>query len=48
MFKTKKDKNKIIVPVFETNPISEGEKGTENTLEDAVEMAKKWVEENKL
>ena len=48
MFKKKKDKNKIIVPVFETNPIPEGEKGDEKTLEDAVEMAKKWIEENKL
>ena len=25
-----------------------GKKGTEKTLEDAVEMAKKWVDENKL
>lgn len=48
MFRKKKEKNKIIVPLFETNPIAKGEKGTENTLEDAVEMAKKWVEENKL
>lgn len=48
MFGKKKDKNKIIIPVFETNPIAEGEKGTEKTLEDAVEMAKKWVDENKL
>ena len=48
MFKKKKDKNKIIVPVFETNPIPEGEKGGEKTLEDAIEMAKKWVDENKL
>ena len=46
MFKKKKDK--IIVPVFETNPIPEGENGTEKTLEDAIEMAKKWVDENKL
>ncbi len=46
MFKKKKEK--IIIPIFETHPIAEGEKGTEKTLEDAVEMAKKWVEENKL
>ena len=48
MFKKKKEKNKIIVPVFETNPIPEGEKGGEKTLEDAIEMAKRWVDENKL
>ncbi len=48
MFGKKKDKNKIIVPLYETHPISGGETGTEKTLEDAVEMAKKWVEENKL
>ena len=46
--KIKKDKNKIVVPVFETNPIAEGEKGNKKTLEEAIEMAKKWVEENKL
>lgn len=46
MFKKKKDK--IIVPVFETNPIAKAESGTEKNLEDAVQMAKKWVEENKL
>ena len=48
MFRKKKNKNKVIVPLFETNPIAKGEKGTEKNLEDAVEMAKKWVEENKL
>ena len=48
MFKKKKKKNKIIVPLYETNPIAEAEKGNEKTLEDAVEMAKKWVDENKL
>ena len=48
MFGKKKNKNKIIVPLNKTNPIAEGEKGTEKTLEDAVEMAKKWVDENKL
>ncbi len=48
MFGRKKDKNKIIIPLYETNPITEGEKGTEKTCEDAVEMAKKWVDENKL
>ena len=47
MFKKKK-KNKIIIPLFETNPIAKGETGNEKTLEDAVEMAKKWVDENKL
>lgn len=44
----KKKKEKITVPIFKTNPVSEAEKGTEKDLEDAVEMAKKWVEENKL
>ena len=44
----KEKKNKIIVPLFETHPIAKGETGDEKTLEDAVEMAKKWVEENKL
>ena len=48
MFKKKKEKNKIILPVYETNPIAEGENGTEKSLEDALEMAKKWVDENKL
>ena len=48
MFKKKKEKSKIILPVYETNPIPEGEGGTEKTLEDAIEMAKKWVDENKL
>ena len=48
MSKNKKDKNKIVDPVFETNPIAEGEKGNKKTLEEAIEMAKKWVEENKL
>ena len=28
--------------------IAKAEEGTEKNLEDAVEMAKKWVEENKL
>ncbi len=44
----KKNENKVIIPLFETNPISEGEKGGEKSLDNAVEMAKKWVEENKL
>lgn len=48
MVKNRKDKNKVVIPVYETNPIAEGEKGTEKTLEDAVKMAKKWVDENKL
>lgn len=46
--KSKKNKAKIIIPLYETNPIVQGEKGTEKTLEDAVEMAEKWVDENKL
>ena len=47
MFKKVK-KNGIILPLYETNPIAESETGDEKTLEDAVEMAKKWVDENKL
>ncbi len=46
--KKKKDKNKIIVPLFETHPIAKAESGDEKNLEDAVEMAKKWVDENKI
>lgn len=48
MFKNKKDKNKIIIPENITNPIAKAETGNKKNLEDAVEMAKKWVEENKL
>ena len=48
MINKKTNKNKIILPLYETNPIPAGEKGTEKTLEDAVKMAKKWVDENKL
>lgn len=48
MIKKKKDKNEIKVPLYETNPIVEGEKGNEETLEQAVKMAKKWVDENKI
>ena len=44
----KKKKEKIIVPLYKTNPIAEAEEGNEKTLEDAIEMAKKWVEENRL
>ena len=46
--KKKKSKNKVFVPLYETHPIVNAEDGTEKDLEDAVEMAKKWVEENKL
>ncbi len=46
--KKKKQKNKIIVPLYETHPIAKAEEGGKETLETAVEMAKKWVEENKL
>ena len=48
MFKKQKDKNKIIIPIYETHPIPNGETGNEKTLEDAIKMAKKWVDENKL
>ena len=48
MFRKKNKKAKIINPLFETNPIAKAEDGTEKNIEDAVEMAKKWVEENKL
>ena len=46
--KKKKDKNKIIVPVFETNPIAKAEDGDAEDMEKAVKMAKEWVEKNKL
>ncbi len=46
--KIKKQKEKIIVPVYETNPIAKAEEGEKKPLEDAVEMARKWVEENKM
>lgn len=46
--KKKKNKNKVIIPLYETHPIAKAEDGTEKDLEDAVEMARKWVEENKL
>ena len=45
--KKQKNKDKIIIPLFETNPIAEAEEVGED-IETAIEMAKKWVEENKL
>lgn len=44
----KKKKEKVLVPLFTTHPIAKAEEGSKKNLEDAVEMAKKWVEENKL
>ncbi len=45
----KKDKKeKIIIPKYITHPIPNAEKGDEKDMEDAVEIAKKWVEEHKL
>lgn len=44
----RKNKSKIIVPLYETHPIAKAEEGNEKNLEAAVEMAKKWVDENKL
>jgi len=44
----KKKKEKVIVPLFTTHPIAKAEEGSKKNLEDAVKMAKKWVEENKL
>lgn len=44
----KNKKQKITLPVFTTNPIAKAEEGSEKDLETAVEMARKWVEENKL
>ena len=46
--KKQKNKDKIIIPLFETNPIAKAEEGGERDIENAIEMAKKWVEENKL
>lgn len=48
MFKKKKQKNKIIVPLYETHPIAKAEDGNDKDLEDAVKMAKKWVDENRI
>lgn len=48
MFKKKKQKNKIIVPLYETHPIAKAEEGNDENLEDAVKMAKKWVDENRI
>ncbi len=42
-----KDK-KNIVPLYETNPIQLGEKTSEEAEELGVELAKDWVDENKL
>lgn len=47
MIKKKKDKNEIKVPLYETNPIVEGEKGNEETLEQAVKMAKNGLMKTK-
>lgn len=44
----KKKKEEIIIPVLETDPVANAENGDKTDLEKAVEMAKKWVEENKL
>ena len=43
-----KKRDKIVIPVFETDPIAKAEEGNEKTMNDAIEMAKKWVEDNKL
>lgn len=42
-----KNRNKIIIPLFETNPIAKSGED-EKTIEYAVKLAKEWVEENKL
>lgn len=44
----KSDKKKTISPLYETNPIRLGEKTSDEAEELAVELAKKWVEENRL
>ncbi|MBR5310077.1 MAG: hypothetical protein IKU42_03015 [Oscillospiraceae bacterium] len=44
----KKKREKIIVPIFETNPIAKSEKGSKENKKEAIEMAKEWVEEHKL
>ena len=45
--KKEKDK-KNIVPLYGTNPIPLGEKTSKEAEELGVELAKKWVDENKL
>lgn len=42
----KKEKRKIVSPLYETNPFPLGEVVSEQAEEDAVKMAKKWVDEN--
>lgn len=44
----KKEKNKIIIPLYETHPIAKSEDGSEEIKKNAVEMAKEWVEEHKI
>ncbi len=44
----KKNLKKKIPPLYSTNPIALGETVSPPAEADAVEMAKKWVDENKL
>ena len=42
------DNKKNVIPLNETNPIRLGEETSEEAEELGVELAKKWVDENKL
>ncbi|MBQ6876827.1 MAG: hypothetical protein IJO22_00295 [Oscillospiraceae bacterium] len=48
MFGKKKEKEKVIIPLYKTLPLAQKEKENGKTPEEAVEMAKKWVEEHRL
>lgn len=43
-----KNKSKKTTPLYTTHPIPLGEEVSAPAEEDAVEMAKKWVDENRL
>ncbi len=43
-----KNEKKIILPLYETNPICFGEKTSEKAEELGVKLAKEWVDKNHL
>ncbi len=43
-----RDREKVISPLYETNPIRLGEKTSEEAEELAVKLAKDWVDKNRL
>lgn len=48
MFLKKDEDKKEIIPLYETNPIYLGEKTSEEAEKLGVELAKDWVDKNKL